>query len=493
VIVFVVAVSMLLRAAAFALPGGLRGMQEYDDGVHYAASLQLLRGHPPYRDFVFLHPPGIAVLLLPFTAMGSAVGHDVGMAAARLAWLAVAGANTALVAVLARRAAHQLGSRRGTVAGLVAGLGYAVGTNAVLAAHTVMLEPLVTLFALLAAEWLLRPLSSTRGLLMVGFLMAASTWVKLWGVLLAAGAAVWVLAWLGRGPLGRFLTGYVAGIAVLFGPFVLLAPREAVRDLVQAQATRPPSGVVGVLPRLSNLLGWDGWRAAAGGLPLAGAAVLGVGLAAFLVAALLSRRPAATYWALQTGPLTLAFLLAGPYYPHYGEVVAAPLAILLGLTVARARSPVVPAAVGAAVLVGSGALGSTTSLRAQPDVAALVGRVVTPGACVYADDPSLAIAADRVPSGGCPLWVDPRGDALVSTRGHPNHDLYSTGFARLPEWQASVRAHLAAGRWALLLRAPDAHVEWDGATRSYLRASFLQRTVETGPWRIEVWQRRSGQ
>ncbi len=49
---------------------GLDGLHAYDDGVYYAGAAALLSGRMPYEEFVFLHPPGILVLLLPFAELG---------------------------------------------------------------------------------------------------------------------------------------------------------------------------------------------------------------------------------------------------------------------------------------------------------------------------------------------------------------------------------------------------------------------------------------
>jgi len=50
--------------------GGLAGLGNYDDGVYYASGTALLNGILPYRDYVFLHPPGIVVMLAPFGLAG---------------------------------------------------------------------------------------------------------------------------------------------------------------------------------------------------------------------------------------------------------------------------------------------------------------------------------------------------------------------------------------------------------------------------------------
>jgi hypothetical protein len=38
---------------------GLTGFTNYDDGVNFGGALGLVHGELPYRDFLWLHPPGI--------------------------------------------------------------------------------------------------------------------------------------------------------------------------------------------------------------------------------------------------------------------------------------------------------------------------------------------------------------------------------------------------------------------------------------------------
>lgn len=44
---------------------GLYGLGNYDDGVHFAAALGLINGLMPYRDFLLLHPPVMALTEIP--------------------------------------------------------------------------------------------------------------------------------------------------------------------------------------------------------------------------------------------------------------------------------------------------------------------------------------------------------------------------------------------------------------------------------------------
>ncbi|MDP9220808.1 MAG: hypothetical protein M3P23_09740 [Actinomycetota bacterium] len=510
----VAALGVLLRAVPLLMPGGLTGLQEYDDGVYYAASVALLHGQLPYAHQAFLQPPGIVLLLLPFAAFGTVAGPATGMAAARLAELMAAGVNTLLVASLAYRAGlADLGQRSpagassgpdregyGRVAALLAASTYAVAGAAVVAAHTVLLEPILTLFVLLAARHLLPRTGgvTTRGVGAAGLLLAGGTAVKLWGLLALVAAACLLLMAGGFRPAFRLIFAYAGALVALLLPFAIAAPRGMVRDLVTAQLSRPQSGVVGVPARLSAITGWSGLRAVLPVLPAAGGWLAGLLLAAFLVHGALSQLPTVRLFGLQGALFLVAFLLAGSYFIHYGEVLVPSVAILLGLLAVRVgkahssdrrlpRAAVATALAG--MLVLSAGFDAVSDSTGQPDVAELVARVVPPNACLFSDAPSATIAAGRLWNAGCPDVVDPRGTALVLADGHPPNDLYPAGFQHLRDWQVAARSRLAAATYALLLGAPESHVEWDAGTRAYFIAHYVRRAALGGPWRVELWQR----
>src|SRR5277367_2955347 len=56
-----------------AQPQGLYAVKQYDDGVYFGAAVRLVSGVLPYRDYVFLQPPGIAVLGAPIAWL---TGHN---------------------------------------------------------------------------------------------------------------------------------------------------------------------------------------------------------------------------------------------------------------------------------------------------------------------------------------------------------------------------------------------------------------------------------
>jgi 4-amino-4-deoxy-L-arabinose transferase-like glycosyltransferase len=104
----------------------------------------LVRGHVPYRDFVFVHPPGITYLLSPVAWLRPERGFEV----ARLAMTLVGAFSIFLVGRLALR-------NMGAAPAIVAALVYATYPEAVALEHGVFLEPLMNVFLLCAMTlWL---------------------------------------------------------------------------------------------------------------------------------------------------------------------------------------------------------------------------------------------------------------------------------------------------------------------------------------------------
>src|SRR5690348_5673375 len=83
----VFAVAFLARLVPLLRGGGLTGLNHYDDGVNYGGALGLVHGKLPYRDFLWLHPPGIQLALAPFAASSYLIGEPASFVFARLAWI----------------------------------------------------------------------------------------------------------------------------------------------------------------------------------------------------------------------------------------------------------------------------------------------------------------------------------------------------------------------------------------------------------------------
>jgi hypothetical protein len=479
----VLLVATALRVTPWLRPGGLTGLREYDDGVYYGAARLLLGGVAPYRDATLVHPPGITVLLVPFAALGSVVGDPTGMAAARVAVLAVALVNVVLVFRLAQQALG--GDWRG---GAVAAAVYAISPVALVAEHTVLLEPVTTLLALLAV----RRLAAGRAWpdRTAGVLLAAAAGVKLF----AAAYVIAVLLWLllrreGRRALDVVL-GLVAGLLVLVGPFFALAPRAMWRDVVLTQLWRPVASTANGLDRLQSVFGLSS-------VPTAAALVL---VALLVVTALWGTRRALTgplgMWLLLGVVVVVAFLEAATYFPHYGAFLVPAVGILVASAALRGRV----GAVIALALVGSMAAGAweyESHLPEQADLAA-VHDAAAGARCVWYESASLAIAVDAfaVPSASCPGWVDQRGQlyATIGSRWAHRHDFYYRGFTTTTSWQTQLVEPMEHADVLLLSHDAEDVKEWAPPTRAYVVEHFRQEVVaDAGDdgRSVQLW-RRSG-
>ena len=490
VLLVIVLVGLALRIAPWLHANVFLGVQEYDDGVYYGAAKLLLHGQFPYRDFTIVHPPGSALLLLPFAALGAVLGDPIALASARVAVALVAVANTLLVYRLAQHLPVQPSRVRAVP--LVAAAVYAVLPNAVLAEHTVLLEPLVNLFCLAATALLCRPTDSPTGraAALAGLLCALALSIKLF-----AGTYVLVLlAWLlitRRSRVRSYLAGLVGAAALLVGPFVLAAPGRFWHAVVVTQLARPLDASVTGLPRLADMLGLGGLLVA---LPLVIA----------LVCVSLARvsqdwRSPLTLWLAIGLSTAAAFSVSASYFPHYGAFLAPPLALVVAGAVACRPAgrvvrqlPVAAVVALLAVLVGS-SVHEATRAQGQLDLRRAAW-LVPAGSCVFAEDASTALAAGlfAVPSARCPGWVDGRGVAYAGNTDWPKErNFYFAGFTGDTAWQRTLRSQLEQADFLLLHTAPEHIAEWSEATQTYAGTQFRPVLVlpAKGRGSAQLWRR----
>ncbi|MCU1593090.1 MAG: hypothetical protein JWO12_482, partial [Frankiales bacterium] len=236
------ALAVLLRTGTWWYPNTLLGVMEYDDGVYYAASKLLLHGSLPYGDFTIVHPPVVSLLLLPASLLGEVLGDPAGMAAARVLMQVVACLNVLLV----YRLALKLGPR---VPALIAAALYAVMPNAVIAEHTILLEPLVNLGCLLGVLLLL-----SKRPVWAGFFIAAACGIKLFAGVYVVAVLIWLVL-SKRRQVARFLAGTALGTAVLVLPFALVDLSAFWHDVVITQLSRPEDATDHGFTRIGNMVG----------------------------------------------------------------------------------------------------------------------------------------------------------------------------------------------------------------------------------------------
>jgi alpha-1,2-mannosyltransferase len=447
------AVGCALRCYQLSRPGYLDGVTEYDDGVLFGNALRLLSGVIPYRDFSMVQPPGSMLLIAPAALLGKIAGTTTGLAASRVLTVAADTANIVLLGALVRH--------RGPVAVLVACGCYAVYPDAIVAAHTFLLEPWLNLFCLLGALAIFDGdrLAARGRLAWGGAAFGFATAVKIWALVpLAVAAVVVMIAIAGRQPsyqaAGRLphrpahrrrtqprwpaaaalAGGAVLGLGIPLLPFLVLAPGALVRGVVIGQAVREAGAVSSPLARLTDLAGAQllpGWSPRTAVVLVAAALVA----CCWALARSAARRPFTLLdgYALG-GLLTVAvmFLLPRLYYTHYGAFAGPFLALTVALPAGALHNPAawnsrrqraVTAVLGAALGLGL-AVAACSHLRAvadqygnqQPAVAA---RLIPAGACVLTNDAAYTVAANRFDSGvpGCPEMVDSFGAYFAMTSG----------------------------------------------------------------------------
>lgn len=473
----VFAIAVAARLAIVEAGGGLLGMGNYDDGVYFSASVALLHGRLPYRDFLFLQPPGILVVLAPFAALASWLGDAHAFVAARLGFLLLGALNAGLVTLVLRRF--------GTLAALAGGLFYALSLASAHTERSTLLEPVGSFGTLVALAVLLRPgvdgstpPSRREQVLLVvaGLALGLGVMTK---VFFAVAALVVVVA-AGRRAVALLVGCVVVGLGV--GSLALAAPAAAWRQVVLDQLGRPRL-TRSPVDRLTSIL----QVARVPDVPPA--VVLAVALLAVLGCCLLAVR-------VRGGRLPVALLLASfpvllgapSYYRHYAALTATPLSLVVGIGLGTGTAAVlrrlVPAArrslVSAVVLVALALVSlsgwwhaGVGSFVSPPLPKQLLASVRSVPGCVTSDDPSALLFAgtlSRTLDQGCPFWPDTTG-WLYDADAPPASD------PRLPpgrnaSWQRHAYAYLTSGEAAVLVRRRDG-----------LSAETRARIGETASWK----------
>jgi alpha-1,2-mannosyltransferase len=483
---FIFGAALIVRLGPLVLHRSLFGVLAYDDGVHFAAAAHLLSGSLPYRDFVFVQPPGIALLLVPFVLLGHLVGDSAALAMARLVVIAMSAATAVLVAKLA--------GRYGRVAGVTAGLVYATWSASVSAERTVLLEPILN-FALTLGLYLLTVRDSPRRALAAGVVIGASVLVKLWAVPVAIVIVLWLLGAGMRQSAARFATGVAvcAGVGAL--PFFVAAPVQMWDQIVVDQLGRPRAG--GSLAERAVFFG-RGLNGLSKHLP--GTLILAA-LTFLVVLVILGS------WEYPLGRLCslllivqLAELASAPsFYDHYADFVAPALVILLGLSWSRVWSLAQSWRPGDAlvkVLAGVVLLGLAFSSVYHAGGGSVDNRAMIAFAqryaCVWTSSASGAVAANHEianTTDGCGFQVDLYGLMMTDTHTSGAQDLLLLR-TQTPAWQHEVRSELGRSGAALLSGSPSQQ-GWSAPTVQDFLQGFRQVGASDG-WQFWVARNPAG-
>jgi alpha-1,2-mannosyltransferase len=392
-------------------PGFLFGITP-DISVWIGASIRLIHGAVPYRDFDLIQPPGFTLLATPFAALSEWVGTRDALAALRLCTPLLAAGSVVLIGRLIRH--------RGRSALVVACGVMAFFPAELYALRSGLLESVVDFLCLAALVLVFDGdsfVASRRRLFLGGIVFGIAGLVKspaIVPVLVVVGLCLPEL----RHRLVPFVVGVVAGFGIPTLPFFLLAPGSFIRDVLSPLSYIPVAQRVSIASRLSELTGI---------VAFGGSAVLAiiatVTLAVIVIGAFTlppRRKPSPLEWFAisTTGFAALAQLGPAYYFPQYAAFMAPFLGLLLGISLARLvanRSPRVAltiATTGVAVLCISQLL--AIHRVTASDIAGEVDAVVPAGACTLSDAPSKLVTTDRfvAAASGCNDMIDPQGATL---------------------------------------------------------------------------------
>ena len=394
----------LIRVLPLIIHGPLRSPADYDEGVYFASAALVGRGHTLYRDFAFMHPPGITYVLAPLTFLGS---PSTAFGLTRIAMTFVGAVNVYLVGRLAARYVRP-------PAAVAAAAAYALHPTIVILERGVYLEPILNLLCLLAALTWLRCDEEAEGrkgrrALSTGLLLGAAITVKLWG----AFALIACLATLPRARWKRDGTRLIGGVLVaaglLLAPGFVRAPSAFVDDVIIFQIDRAPDGVASLSERLGSIIlgSTDGspmplTRA----LTAVAASIVLIGAVRLAGTSRLTRFAVVWFLAILGG-----FLVSSTYFEQYNGAFAPAVALLVGgsmdlligllepgvATARRCAGVVGAASLGIAFLIASTAVLHRS--RFYMDETRDIGTAVRAykGDCVFSFEPLWLVAGDRLP------------------------------------------------------------------------------------------------
>ena len=227
-------------------------LQMYDSGVYTAAAMHLVSGQLPYRDFVFVQPPGILLIMSPVALFCRVFGSHDGFILARVMSAFVTALDVSLLAWLVRRS--------GRIAMLIAGCGLALTPVAVFFSSGVRLEPYCICLVLLGSLTIFssrgtRGKVTSRRLAVGGLLFGLAALVEFWAVFPFI-ALVICLVPRYRSRVFVFIGAAGGALAVLALPFLLSSPKNFVSEVFLEQLSRP-GGSESILWRVTDMTGFS--------------------------------------------------------------------------------------------------------------------------------------------------------------------------------------------------------------------------------------------
>jgi hypothetical protein len=380
----------------------------------------------------------------------------------------VAGLNAVVVVVLLRR--------YGLLAALFGGVLFALYPPAYNADHTLMLEPYLVIFCLIAIALAFpaRAEAGTWRLVAAGASLGVAGSVKVWAVFpLIALLVVFGLSDIRRAL--RVLFGAVVGAVVVCGVFFVAAPGAFIRDIISSQLARTTAHPTPIFTRLWSIVGLNLSSETllvqrSHTLILIVTCVIAAMLLLGCIVPSLFRHGSAfeSFILLATALVIASLFVPQVFYAHYAYFSAPFLAIGLGIAFSRgvrlagsgvahlagrvapavriglATALVVALGIGSAITVVSEHHYEVYTMRIFGDPGARVTAAIPKGACAVSDAEGLLIAGDRALSSrpDCPIVVDSTGTWISFVPAHPPTKSVDVSDQALVAYWANVFRHV---------------------------------------------------
>jgi hypothetical protein len=409
-------------------------LSSYDSGVYLAATIHLVSGVLPYRDFTFVQPPGILLLMSPVGAFSRVFGTHDGFILARVVSSVVTALNAGLLAWLVRH--------RGRLAMVLAGGGLAFLPVSFFVSSSLTLEPCCVFFVLIGAVVVLdrdatSGVVSTRRFAVGGVLLGFAVLIKLWAIF-PLGALVLCLVPRYRRRVGALVAAAASCFVGLSLPFFLAAPHHFYSEVFGEQLFRQAAPIqgAGIGYRLMVMTGFGPTTIAPSATVAEIAFAIFVVLVAVSFAVRTPRGSLVGFFILSTLFIGGALLYSAEFFPYYGYFLSPFLLGVVGLSAARLVAPVratlsampmtrafrrilrVAGGTGGPLIVFASVLYVTSFYSAYawglglnaPEFSAITNRIPA-GSCVVYSEVSYGIEANRWASSdpNCPTPVDPLG------------------------------------------------------------------------------------
>jgi hypothetical protein len=460
----------------------------YDSGVYLAASMHFVSGVLPYRDFTFVNPPGILLLMSPVALFARIFGSHDGFILARIVTSFVTALNVSLLTLLVRH--------RGRIAMVIAGAGLALLPVALFVSSDLKLDPYCICFVLLGSLVVVsrdqeQGKLSKRSFMIGGFLFGLAALVKLWAFFPFL-ALVICLVPRYRSRVLLFVGAAGGGFIVPSLPFFVLASRNFISQVFTDQLVQKVNPAIspGVIWRLIDLTGFSQTSIA----PTGKEAVAAFVMLLFIVAIAFRRRlvhETVDIYLLLASAITVSGVLAAPAYQTYYGYFAAPFLVgVFAISVGRLEEPVRrqvdrinisrairrlsswSSAVAGIVLIFALTLYVTTFYRNfawfwgiyGPNISA-VNKVIPAGACVVYDYVIYGVYANRLQSNdpGCPNVVDPYG--MWQSRG--DHLI-----APAPAFVAQWKTYFEVAQYVVLHSPESSYVPWNPSLTEWFANNY---------------------